>query len=103
MYRIIFDIQEDSDDGPRVRVLRIWHGSRDQVRREDLEESAGGGGEDGALRLVPVEIAAEAALPARCCAWELSTAEGHVLRAFATIDGAVLAEILAALVGVERR
>ena len=53
--------------------------------------------------MVPVEIEAEAALSARCCAWELSTAEGHVLRAFATIDGAVLAEILAALVGVERR
>jgi plasmid stabilization system protein ParE len=41
VYRILFDIQEDSDEGPLVRVLRIWHGSRDQIRREDLEERVG--------------------------------------------------------------
>lgn len=35
-YRIIFDIQEQSDEGPRVRVLRIWHGTRDAITIEDL-------------------------------------------------------------------
>jgi plasmid stabilization system protein ParE len=34
-YRIIFDIQEVSEE---VRVLRIWHSSRDRLRLEDLEE-----------------------------------------------------------------
>jgi plasmid stabilization system protein ParE len=37
-YRIIFDIQEQSDEGPRVRVLRIWHGARDRVSVEHLAE-----------------------------------------------------------------
>ena len=37
-YRIIFDIEEVSEEEPRVRVLRIWHGSRDKLRLEDLEE-----------------------------------------------------------------
>lgn len=37
VYRIIFDIQEESEEGPRVRVLRIWHGSRDAISAEDLE------------------------------------------------------------------
>ena len=36
-YRIIFDIQEESEDGPRVRVLRIWHGSRDALSAADVE------------------------------------------------------------------
>ena len=35
-YRILFDIQEDSPEGPRVRILRIWHGSRDSVCLTDL-------------------------------------------------------------------
>ena len=35
-YRIIFDIWEDPTEGPTVRVLRIWHGSRDRLRIEDL-------------------------------------------------------------------
>jgi plasmid stabilization system protein ParE len=37
VYRIIFDIQEESEEGPRVRVLRIWHGSRDRITAEDIE------------------------------------------------------------------
>jgi plasmid stabilization system protein ParE len=37
MYRIIFDIQEDSEEGPRVRVLRIWRAVRDTLTAEDLE------------------------------------------------------------------
>ena len=37
LYRIIFDIQEDSEEGPRVRVLRIWHGARDTLSAEDIE------------------------------------------------------------------
>jgi plasmid stabilization system protein ParE len=37
VYRLIFDIQEESKEGPRVRVLRIWHGSRDAISAEDLE------------------------------------------------------------------
>ena len=36
-YRIIFDIQEESREGPRVRVLRIWHGSREALTAADLE------------------------------------------------------------------
>ena len=35
-YRIIFDIQEESEEGPRVRVLRIWHGSRDALTASDI-------------------------------------------------------------------
>jgi len=37
VYRIIFDIQEESEDGPRVRVLRIWHGHRDAITAADIE------------------------------------------------------------------
>ncbi len=37
-HRIIFDIDEQSERGPLVRVLRIWHGSRDRLCIEDLEE-----------------------------------------------------------------
>ena len=37
IYRIIFDIQEDSEEGPRVRVLRIWHGVRAAITAEDIE------------------------------------------------------------------
>jgi len=37
VYRIIFDVQEQAEDGPRVRVLRIWHGSRDALTAEDIE------------------------------------------------------------------
>lgn len=33
LYRIIFDIQNDS----LVRILRVWHGYRDQIQEEDLE------------------------------------------------------------------
>jgi plasmid stabilization system protein ParE len=36
IYRIIFDIQEKSEEGPRVRVLRIWHGSRDAITLDDI-------------------------------------------------------------------
>ena len=36
-YRIIFDIQEESDEGPRVRVLRIWHGARNEITATDIE------------------------------------------------------------------
>jgi plasmid stabilization system protein ParE len=35
-YRIIFDIQEDSDEGRRVRVLRIWHAYRNAIKSEDI-------------------------------------------------------------------
>src|SRR4051794_6419347 len=35
-YRIIFDIQEDSEEGPRVRILRIWHGSRNEITVSDI-------------------------------------------------------------------
>lgn len=38
VYRILFDIQERSGEGPRVRVLRIWHGARDAISAEDLED-----------------------------------------------------------------
>jgi hypothetical protein len=37
VYRIIFDIQEASKEGPRVRVLRIWHGVRDALTAEDID------------------------------------------------------------------
>jgi len=37
VYRIIFDIQEASEEVPRVRVLRIWHGVRDALTAEDIE------------------------------------------------------------------
>jgi hypothetical protein len=37
VYRIIFDIQETSEEGRRVRVLRIWHGTRDRITTEDIE------------------------------------------------------------------
>jgi plasmid stabilization system protein ParE len=40
IYRIIFDIQEISPEGPRVRVLRIWHGSRDALTAEDIDPLA---------------------------------------------------------------
>jgi plasmid stabilization system protein ParE len=36
-YRIIFDIQTDSEEGPRVRVLRIWHASRRPLIAEDID------------------------------------------------------------------
>jgi len=36
-YRIIFDIEEVSKEGPRVRILRIWHGSRDAITAQDIE------------------------------------------------------------------
>lgn len=37
IYRIIFDIQEQSEEGPLVRVLRIWHGARDAITATDIE------------------------------------------------------------------
>lgn len=37
-YRIIFEIKEDTTEDPIVRILRVWHGSRDVIRPEDLEE-----------------------------------------------------------------
>lgn len=37
IYRIIFDIQEEAEEGPLVRVLRIWHGARDTITVADLE------------------------------------------------------------------
>ncbi len=36
VYRIIFDIEDESEEGPRVRVLRIWHGRRDAITAEDI-------------------------------------------------------------------
>ena len=33
LYRIIFDIQNES----LVRILRVWHGHRDRIKKEDLE------------------------------------------------------------------
>ena len=36
VYRIIFDIQEDSEEGPRVRVLRIWRAVRNAIAADDL-------------------------------------------------------------------
>ncbi|MGH2347132.1 MAG: type II toxin-antitoxin system RelE/ParE family toxin [Chloroflexota bacterium] len=39
-YRIIFDIQEEPREVPRVRILRIWHGSRDALTAADLEEES---------------------------------------------------------------
>jgi plasmid stabilization system protein ParE len=35
VYRIIFDIQEKQQ---QVRVLRIWHGSRDAIAAADVKE-----------------------------------------------------------------
>src|SRR5437899_4973761 len=37
VYRIIFDMQEDSEEGPRVRVLRIGHGVREALTAQDIE------------------------------------------------------------------
>jgi plasmid stabilization system protein ParE len=37
-YRIIFDIQEQAEDGPTVRILRIWHAMRDALKAEDIED-----------------------------------------------------------------
>ncbi len=37
IYRIIFDIEEEAEEGQRVRVLRIWHGARDAVTAVDIE------------------------------------------------------------------
>ncbi len=36
-FRILFDIQEQSEDGPLVRVLQIWRGTRDAITAEDIE------------------------------------------------------------------
>lgn len=36
-YRIIFDIQEEAVGGPLVRVLRIWHGAREEIKSSDIE------------------------------------------------------------------
>jgi plasmid stabilization system protein ParE len=36
-YRILFDVQEESSEGPLVRVLRIWHGARDKISISDLD------------------------------------------------------------------
>ncbi len=36
-YRIIFDIQDESEEGPRVRVLRIRHGARVEIKSTDIE------------------------------------------------------------------
>ena len=44
-YRILFDMQENSEEGLRVRVLRIWHGARDRIKAEDLTDA--GPGENG--------------------------------------------------------
>lgn len=38
LYRILFDIQENSKEISQVRVLRIWHGSRDKLTLKDIEE-----------------------------------------------------------------
>ena len=37
MYRIIFDIQEASEEGSRIRMLQIWHGVRDHITAADIE------------------------------------------------------------------
>jgi hypothetical protein len=37
VYRIIFEIQEISPEGPRVRVLRIWRGSRNAFSATDID------------------------------------------------------------------
>ena len=37
VYRIIFDVREDTR---QVRVLRVWHGSRDAITATDIEESS---------------------------------------------------------------
>jgi plasmid stabilization system protein ParE len=36
-YRIIFDVQEQSADGPLVRILHIRRSSRDRLTPEDLD------------------------------------------------------------------
>jgi plasmid stabilization system protein ParE len=36
IYRIIFDIREDEQ---HVRILRVWHSSRDAVTPADVEDS----------------------------------------------------------------
>ena len=36
VYRIIFDIQETSEEGPCVRVPRVWHSARDAITAEDI-------------------------------------------------------------------
>lgn len=36
IYRVIFDIQESSEEGPQVRILRIWHGACDRIKQEDV-------------------------------------------------------------------
>ena len=38
IYRIIFDVQEFAGQEPIVRILRIWHGARDVISLQDLEE-----------------------------------------------------------------
>ena len=35
-YRILFVMDEESDSGPVINVLRIWHGARDGVTVEDF-------------------------------------------------------------------
>lgn len=37
VYRIIFDVQEQSEEGQIVRVLRVWHGSRDAIDAADID------------------------------------------------------------------
>ncbi|MCX6020594.1 MAG: type II toxin-antitoxin system RelE/ParE family toxin [Chloroflexi bacterium] len=37
-YRIIFDVQEESEEGRRVRVFRVWHGARDAVIAADIAD-----------------------------------------------------------------
>ncbi len=36
-YRILFDVQEETANGPLVRVLRIRHGARDKIKVTDLD------------------------------------------------------------------
>lgn len=37
IYRIIFDIQNEPKVEPLVRVLRVWHGKKDEIQIEDLD------------------------------------------------------------------
>ena len=37
IHRIVFDIQNETNADHLVRILRVWHGKKDQIHVEDLD------------------------------------------------------------------
>ena len=79
-----------------ARSTLYWWSS--QLKRQ-REAATHGDGAPEALRLVAVEVGADAVMETSTGAvkWELSTSHGHVLRAFGAVDAVCLGRLLAAL------